>query len=111
MAELNNTPTARKIAEALPMGGRANRWGDEIYFPIGIDADPDPKAKDEVEVGALAYWPPGNAFCIFWGPTPASHGNEPRAASAVNVVGRVTGDLKALESINTGAKIRLSKAE
>lgn len=111
MAELNSSATARKIADALPMGGRANRWGDEIYFPIGIDADPAPDAKDEVEVGVLAYWPPGNAFCIFWGPTPASKGDEPRAASPVNVVGKVVGDLKALESINSGAKIRLSKAE
>lgn len=109
-AELNGTPTARKIADALPMGGRATRWGDEIYFPIGIDADVASDAREEVEVGTLAFWPPGNAFCIFWGPTPASKGDEPRAASPVNVVGKITGDVKALASLSDGAKIRLSKA-
>ena len=74
-AELNDSPTARLLWEALPIDGKANRWGDEIYFSIPVDADEEPDARAAVEVGEIAFWPPGNAFCIFWGPTPASRGS------------------------------------
>ena len=66
-----------------------NTWGHEFYFDIGVQADQEPDASDVVDVGDLAYWPPGMAFCVFFGRTPASHGNEVRAASPVNVVGRI----------------------
>ena len=71
-AELDDKPTAQQIWEALPIEGRANVWGDEIYFGIPVKAEQEPDARDEVEVGELGYWPPGSAFCIFFGPTPAS---------------------------------------
>ena len=81
-AELNDTKAADAIWEALPIEGRGNRWGEEIYFSIPVHCPPN-NPREVVEVGDLAYWPPGSAFCIFFGPTPASTGSAPRAASAV----------------------------
>jgi len=95
-AELNDTKTARMVYDALPIEARPNTWGDEIYFPIPVKADPE-DPKDVVEEGDIAYWPPGNAFCIFYGKTPASLGDEIRPASPVNVIGKVLGDPKAFK--------------
>jgi uncharacterized protein len=91
-AELNDTPTARKIAAALPIQARFNAWGDEIYFAIPVTADLDDSARDVVEVGDLGFWPPGKALCIFFGPTPMSKPGEIRPASAVNIIGQLKGD-------------------
>ena len=92
-AQLNDSETARAIAAALPIESRANRWGREIYFNTGVEAAEAPDARDEMQVGELAYWPPGKAFCIFFGKTPASRGDEPRAASNVNPIGMVNATL------------------
>jgi uncharacterized protein len=91
-AELNNTATAQKIAEALPISAVFNTWGDEIYFPIPVTAELDDNAREVVAVGDLGYWPPGKAFCIFFGQTPMSRPGEIRPASAVNIVGQVKRD-------------------
>jgi hypothetical protein len=105
-AELNDTETARMIGDALPIEGTANTWGDEIYFEIPVPCGPEnPRAV--VEMGDLAYWPPGTAFCIFFGPTPASSGNEIRPASAVNLVGKVQGDATVLKSVRSGAPVKI----
>jgi hypothetical protein len=109
-AELNDSPTAQLIWEALPITGRANTWGDEIYFDIPVRAEQAPDARADVEVGELGYWPVGSAFCIFFGPTPVSSGDQPRAASPVNVVGRVLGDATAFRKVGAGATVTLSKA-
>ena len=109
-AELNDSATAEQIAEALPIDGSANRWGDEIYFSISVRAEPAEDGRTEMEVGELAYWPPGNAFCIFWGPTPASQADEPRAASDVNPVGRIIGDATLFSSVDDGTPSRLEEA-
>ena len=106
-AVLNDSSTAQKIYEALPLEARANTWGDEIYFAIPVKTPLEKTAKDLVEVGDLGYWPSGNAFCIFFGPTPMSRGNEVRPASAVNVIGRVLGDAKAFKKVPSGAKVRI----
>ncbi len=87
--ELDDTPTASAIWQALPLERTVSAWGDELYFDIGVDAELEAHATDVVPVGTLAYWPPGTALCIFFGRTPVSQGDEPRAASAVNVVGRL----------------------
>ena len=87
-ARLNQSRTADAIWQALPIEGRASRWGDEIYFPIPLELEPE-DARDVVEKGDLGYWPPGSAFCLFWGRTPASQADEIRAASPVNVFGRI----------------------
>jgi len=110
-AELNDGPTAAKVWTALPIEGRANRWGDEIYFEIPVSADQEPGARAEVSVGELGYWPPGSAFCIFFGPTPVSRGVEPRAYSPVNILGRVLGDATVFRSVRSGATVRLTRAE
>ena len=60
--KLNDSTTARKVANALPIEGRAQRWGEEIYFAIPVQADLEPDAREEVEVGEIGYWPTGNAF-------------------------------------------------
>ena len=91
-AELNDTATAAKIGAALPIRTSFNTWGDEIYFSIPVDAELDDSAQEVVEIGDLGYWPPGSAFCIFFGLTPVSEPGRIMPASAVNVVGRVAGD-------------------
>jgi len=110
-AELNDSPTAQLLWDALPIDGKANRWGDEIYFAIPIDADEEPDARAAVEVGEIAFWPPGNAFCIFWGPTPASSGSQPMAASPVNVLGKIDGDATQFDRVSSGARVRLERGE
>ncbi|HQD39780.1 MAG: hypothetical protein GX766_03340 [Firmicutes bacterium] len=110
-AELNESKTAQAIYEALPLEARGSRWGDEIYFSTPVKLGPEEGARAEVEVGALAYWPPGNAFCIFFGPTPASTGSQPQAASPVNVFGRVLGDATLLKDTPHGVKVKVSKLE
>jgi hypothetical protein len=109
-AELNDSPTARQIWEALPIEGTANTWGDEIYFEIPVVAAQEADARAQVEVGELGYWPVGHAFCIFFGPTPVSTDERPRAYSPVNILGRVSGDATAFRSVRDGAMVRLSRA-
>jgi hypothetical protein len=110
-AELNDSPTAHKIWDALPIEGRANRWGDEIYFSIPVKTGGEPGARADVEVGELGYWPPGNAFCIFFGPTPVSTGDKPRAASPVNILGVMAGDATQFRAVWDGEKVVLTRAE
>ncbi|RPJ35286.1 MAG: hypothetical protein EHM27_16765 [Deltaproteobacteria bacterium] len=108
-AVLNDSPTALKIWEALPIEANGDTWGDEIYFGIAVKAPLEKSAKEVVEVGDLGFWPPGHAFCIFFGPTPVSRGNEVRPASAVNVVGRIEGDAKVFKKVPSGAKVKIEK--
>ena len=91
-AELNDTATAAKIGAALPIRTSFNTWGDEIYFSIPVDSELDDSAQEVVEIGDLGYWPPGNAFCVFFGLTPVSEPGRIMPASAVNVIGKVVGD-------------------
>ncbi|MDY6877054.1 MAG: cyclophilin-like fold protein [Chloroflexota bacterium] len=107
-AELNDSPTARQIWETLPIEGTAKIWGDEVYFEIPVVAGQEPDARAEVEVGELGYWPMGRAFCIFFGPTPASTDERPRAYSPVNVLGRVLGDVTCLRAVRDGARVRVA---
>jgi len=103
-AELNDTRTAQAILEALPLKAKANTWGDEIYFPIPLKLKIE-DGKEVVEPGDLGYWPDGHCFCIFFGPTPASQGNEIRPASPVTVFGKVIGDPKVLKQVASGTEI------
>jgi hypothetical protein len=109
-ASLNQGATAAKIWAALPLEARASRWGEEIYFDIGLDCPPE-SPREVVEMGDLAFWPPGHAFCIFFGPTPASRGTEIRAASAVNVVGRVIGDATVFRQVRAGTRVTIKRDE
>ena len=108
-AEMLDTPTAKNILEALPFESSANVWGDEIYFDIPLSLKQEPSARADVEVGDLAYWPAGPAFCIFFGPTPVSTGTQPRAYSPVNVFGRILGNAKQLKAVSSGAAVMVTK--
>ena len=103
-AELNNTKTASAVYEILPLEGRANTWGEEIYFPIPLYLELE-DGKEIVEMGDLGYWPDGNSLCIFFGLTPASRKNEIRAASAITVLGKIVGNPKLLKQVASGAKV------
>jgi hypothetical protein len=108
--ELNESKTSQLIWEALPIEAKANLWGEEIYFAIPVKTGLETGSREVVSAGELGYWPTGNAFCIFFGPTPASRGNEIRAASAVNIIGKVLGDPKVFLKVKEGVKITLEKA-
>jgi hypothetical protein len=108
-ASLNNSTTAKSILEALPFEGQANVWGDEIYFTIPVQLEQEPDARVEVEVGELGYWPVGSAFCIFFGPTPVSSDEKPRAYSPVNIFGKVEGDATLFKGVANGATVKVSK--
>jgi len=110
LAELNETRTAKVIWEALPLSAAANTWGDEIYFAIPVKLEAE-DAQAVVALGDLGYWPPGNAFCIFFGPTPVSSGDEIRPASAVNVFGRLVGDPTVFKSVPDGATVTIERVE
>lgn len=104
-AELTDTATAKAILETLPLRAAAQTWGDEIYFTIPVSQELDETAREVVEVGDLGYWPTGKAFCIFFGPTPMSRGDEIRPASAVNLVGRVLGDARRFTEVRDGEPV------
>jgi len=109
-ATLDACATADAIWNALPLRSTAQTWGDEIYFDVPVRADLDDTARELVDKGDLGYWPSGPAFCIFFGPTPMSRGAEIRPASAVNVFGKVAGDLSVLKKVRSGSAIVVEKA-
>jgi hypothetical protein len=104
-----NPRTAEAITRALPLEGRANRWGDEIYFRIPVKVGEE-NGQVVVNIGDIGYWPPGEALCIFFGPTPVSEENEPRAYSPVNVIGKLTDDPSVFKKVKDGEKIRVMRA-
>jgi len=109
-AELNNTSTAQAIWEALPVKGRVNLWGDEIYFSIPLRLKLE-AGQELVSIGDLGYWPDGNAFCIFFGPTLVSQGDEIRPASPVTVFGKVIGDATIFKKVAAGTEIIVRSRE
>jgi len=108
-AVLNDSATATAVWQALPLSVDAQTWGDEIYFSTPVKARPE-SARETVEMGDLGYWPPGSAFCIFFGPTPASRGSEIRPASPVNVFGRISGDATAFKKVREGTLVKVERA-
>ncbi|MCE5259908.1 MAG: hypothetical protein LLG44_12765 [Chloroflexi bacterium] len=110
-ALLNDSPTAAAIYKALPLKAQVNTWGDEIYFGIPVHLQEAPDAQEVVSLGDLGYWAPGHAFCIFFGRTPMSIGNEIRPASAVNIFGHVEGDATALSQVPDGEQICIQRAD
>lgn len=102
-AELADNYTAKEISAALPVQTSPSFWGDEIYFEIPVDIVENEQLKTKLEAGDLAYWPDGNAFCIFFGPTPGSTGSEPRPASPVTVIGELLEDPELLSELDKGS--------
>lgn len=107
-AELNETKTAQAIWEALPIKGQANRWGDEIYFSIPVKLETE-TGQETVALGDLGYWSPGTAFCIFFGPTPMSRGDEIRPASPVTVFGHLEGDATLFRAVSSGTRVTIER--
>jgi len=108
-AALNDTETAQAIWDALPITARANTWGDEIYFSIPVKLGTE-KGQETVQLGDLGYWSPGTAFCIFFGPTPMSRGDEIRPASPVTVFGHLEGDATLFRAVPSGARVTIERA-
>ena len=108
IAELNDTHTAHVIWQALPLSAAVNTWGEEIYFGIPVKLEAD-NAQAVVSLGDLGYWPPGNAFCIFFGLTPVSSGEEIRPASPVNIFGHLTGDSTVFRQVSEGETITIER--
>jgi hypothetical protein len=110
-AELTENATADAIWEALPLEGMVNRWGDEIYFDIQMLIECSSDARQVMQMGELAYWPGGTAFCIFFGPTPVSQADEPRAYTDVNPFGQMLGNASVFSKVHDGETIKISKAQ
>jgi hypothetical protein len=108
-SEFNDSETARRICQALPVESSGSYWGGEFYFPVPVQSPRAKDAREVVEAGTVAYWPDGACLCIFWGPTPASQGSECRAASPVNIVGRVLNPAM-LEGLK-GRRVKVQAAE
>lgn len=107
-AYLNETGIAQAIWDSLPITGRANTWGDEIYFSIPVVKENE-NPKETVQMGDLGYWPSGHAFCIFFGPTPMSSGDEIRPASPVTIIGRLEEGPEEFGKVSSGSDIRIEK--
>tara|TARA_B100001964_G_C14040147_1_gene512275 strand:+ start:336 stop:719 length:384 start_codon:yes stop_codon:yes gene_type:complete len=110
-ATLNELETANQLWESLPITGRVQIWGDEIYFSIPVNVEEELDSQETVRAGTVAYWPPGSALCLFWGPTPVSAPGEIRPASAVNVVGILDNDPTLLAQVPSEAEIIVEKVE
>jgi hypothetical protein len=108
-AELNDSETARMLLELLPITISMQRWGEEYYGDCGLNVSPSRNARQDMEIGELAIWPAGNALCIFFGPTPASIGEKPRAVSPVNPVGRLRGDVSFLKGLPGSISVEVEK--
>ena len=109
-AEVYDSPTGQAIMAALPLESAASLWGNEIYFDIPVTLGLEPDAREIVAVGDLGYWPTGSAFCIFFGPTPVSQDDEPRAYSPVNVFGKILGNAQVFRQVGSGSSIRVIAA-
>ena len=111
VATLNQLETANQLWESLPITGCVQIWGDEIYFSIPVNVEEQLDSQETVRAGTVAYWPPGSALCLFWGPTPVSAPGEIRPASAVNVVGILDNDPTLLAQVPSEAEIIVEKVE
>lgn len=109
IASLYDTATADEIRKALPIEGIANRWGDEIYFAVPLKMQEADDARQDMAIGELGFWPVGSAFCIFFGPTPESDGDQPRAYSNVNPFGKVDGDATVFKSVTDGSNVHVEQ--
>lgn len=108
-ATLNGCRTADLLWAALPITDSASTWGDEIYFRTPVSM-PEEDANETFPMGAVAYWPPGQALCLFFGRTPASRGDEIRMASPGNLLGAIEGDPRVLKSVPSGAAVTVERA-
>lgn len=81
--------TVQAILEKLPVEINITKWGNELYTERTQILANEENAKKEVDYLDVAYWPEGNALCLFYGPTPISIDGQILAYSPVNIVGRI----------------------
>jgi hypothetical protein len=108
-AELNDSPAAAELLQLLPLELRMSRWGEEYYGSCGLDMKLDSSARELMEVGEIAFWPAGRALCFFFGPTPASSDERPRAASPVLPLGRFSGGVEGLKSLGSSIRAEIRR--
>ncbi|NGO78011.1 hypothetical protein G6045_20430 [Streptomyces sp. YC504] len=106
-ATLEDTPTSRALAEALPITASANTWGEEVYFDTGVSVEREAGAEQVVDPGTVAFWTDGDALALPYGPTPISRGEECRLASPCNLLGALDGDPRRLATVRNGDPIRV----
>ena len=100
LVRIRSPRTTDAIIRKLPIEGMAALWQEEVYFDIPVKMGNE-KSSSKVDQGDLAYWPMGSAFCIFWGKT--------QPYSPVNILGKVTKNLKLFERVKSGTKIIIDK--
>ncbi|WP_406171360.1 cyclophilin-like fold protein [Streptomyces sp. NBC_00996] len=106
-ATLDDTPTVRALAKALPLASTARTWGEEVYFDTGVPVAPEADAQQVVEHGTVAFWTAGDALALPYGPTPISRGDECRLASLCNVLGHLDNDPRTLATVRDGDPVRV----
>ena len=107
-ATLEDTPTARALAAALPVKAKAQTWGEEVYFEIPVAAKLEAGAKQVVPPGTVCFWTEGSSLALPWGRTPVSEGDESRLVTRCNVLGAIDGDPRELASVRSGDSITVS---
>lgn len=99
----NSPNTLKQILDSLPFKVRLNLWGEEIYTdktPVQVGGE---NSKETVDLHDVAYWPDGNALCLFYGPTPIGKEGEIKPYSPVNIIGKISKpDKSILEKISSG---------
>ncbi len=106
--QIDSSQLADLVWERLPIEALTNLWGDEIYFQTDLDNQTN-QLQQSVEIGDVAFWPPGQAVCLFFGQTPMSTHDEIRPASPVSVFGKFVDDPKMLKTVKSGQSISLIK--
>tara|TARA_Y100000591_G_C21319065_1_gene444647 strand:+ start:126 stop:509 length:384 start_codon:yes stop_codon:yes gene_type:complete len=109
---VKDNQTGKKIYSMLPIKGKINTWGKEIYFDIPSNGiTPEKDAKEVFNLGELAFWNQGNAIAIGFGPTPVSVKDEIRLVSSANHWANANNpeELKKLEQFKDGEIIQILK--
>lgn len=107
IAVLNESDSAKQFFQNLPLNFKMERWGDEYYGDCGVKIKRERDARTEMDVGEIALWPDGNALCIFFGPTPASTDQRPKAISPVNPIGKIEQDVKFLKDLPHSIEVEM----
>ena len=101
----DGTPSVRKLLSVVPFTSVSNRWGEEIYFTAPFHSELEADARAIMQVGDAAYWPDGDAIALFFGRTPASTDDRPRAYGPCNIIGKVEGDPFRLTRVASGSAV------
>jgi uncharacterized protein len=96
-----NPETASRFYKNLPIEGNAKQWLEEVYFIIPLELEYENQSPEAIK-GDISYWPPGAAFCIFYG--------ESQPASPVNHIGKVTSNLGLFRNVDEEDEITIRKS-